>query len=120
MASMAAPAIAVPSLARVTRPLTAPEFGVTVNTALVAPANPVAVATSVYPVPALLIARSAKLAMPAAAFLVRVPVNALAPGFAPIDSVIAAADDVTVLPDASRTATVGGPGIGPPATALPG
>jgi hypothetical protein len=64
--------------------------------------------------------RSEKLATPATAFLGVVPLNVPLAGFVPIATVIEAVDDVTVLPDESRTVTVGGAGIMPPDVALPG
>src|SRR4029453_9662631 len=53
------------------------------------------------------------------AFLEVEPPREAWPGLAPIAMVIAAVD-ATAFPNASRTATVGGPGMAPPAGALDG
>jgi hypothetical protein len=61
-----------------------------------------------------------KLTTPDVVTLVVVPLSTPPPGFEPMASVIVAVEEVAVLPKLSRTVTVGGPGIGPPAVALPG
>jgi hypothetical protein len=64
--------------------------------------------------------RSVKLAEPAEALLVVVPLKTPPPGLAPIEIVIDAVDEVTVFPTLSCRSAVGGPEITVPAMASPG
>ena len=92
--------------------------GAMLNAALVALIRGTEDATSVYPLPPLLIDRPGKLATPFTGFTVVVPDSVPPPGFAPIATVTALVALVTVLPEASWTATAGA--IASPAIALPG
>jgi hypothetical protein len=72
-----------------------------VNAALVALVKAIEEATSVYPMPALLIDRPEKFATPFTGFTVVVPESVPPPGFAPSATVTAPVALVTVLPEAS-------------------
>lgn len=112
------PALAFPGCAVKASFAAAP--GLILKAALVAPVSPVEETVRVYPFPTLSRLRSLKLATPETAFLVKVPLSAPPPGFAPIATVIEAVEVVTTLPKLSCTATVKGPGIAAPAAALVG
>jgi hypothetical protein len=81
------------------------EAGEMSNAVLVAPVNPVEVAVKVYPVPDLSIDRPEKVATPFTAVTVSAPDNVPPPGFVPIEMVMLAADEVTVLLKLSCTVT---------------
>ncbi len=72
-----------------------------VNDCDVAEVNPVDVATSVYPTPALLMERSLNVATPLTALRVSVPLSVPLDGLAPSAMVTGDAALVTVLPAAS-------------------
>lgn len=67
-----------------------------------------------------MILRSLKLATPATAFFVVVPLSVPPLGLFPIAIVIEAEEEVIVFPKLSWTTTVGGPDNAAPAPALPG
>ncbi len=78
---------------------------VMVKAALVAWGSAPEAATSVYPVPALSIRKSANVTMPATAERVSVPESVPPPGFAPIAIVTPAVNAVAVFPKGSRAVT---------------
>ena len=90
------------------------------NALLVAPVSPAAEAVSVYAVPIWSRLRSVKVAVPELAFLVVVPLRVPPPGLVAIPIVMDALEEVTVLPLASCTVIVSGPGMELPAVAFPG
>src|SRR5512143_2763257 len=77
---------------------------VMLNAAEVALVRPVELATSVYPVPVLLIARSENVATQLLAALLVVPPSVPDPGFVPI-AIATVAEELTWLPNASRSST---------------
>src|SRR4029077_10948215 len=87
---------------------------------LVAPVRVVADAVKVYPVPALLMLRFAKVATPLTAATVVVPARVPLAGLVPIATVMLVAAVVTVLPWASWTATCTAGAFVAPAAALLG
>src|SRR5919198_4055941 len=94
--------------------------GVMSNAALAADVRPVAPALSAYPVPARAILRSANVAMPLTAVFVSVPARTPPIGFVPMATVTAVDAVVTVLPNASCTATCTLGVIARPATVVLG
>jgi hypothetical protein len=79
--------------------------GTMLNAALVVLFSVPDEATTVYPLPALLIDRLGKLATPFAGFTVVTPASVPPPGFAPMATVTALVALGTVLPEASWIAT---------------
>src|SRR6185295_12602276 len=79
--------------------------GLTLNAELDAPESAPDAAVRVYPTPALSIERLAKLATPFTAATVATPESVPPPGLVPIATVTLAEELVTVLPNASCTAT---------------
>jgi len=69
------------------------------NATLIAPASPGAVARSVYPLPGRSMCKSLKLATPAAAVTVVVPVSVAPDGFAPSATVTVFVASRTVSPN---------------------
>src|SRR2546427_4303821 len=75
------------------------------NAVLVAPAGPVALAASVYPVPTLSILTFANVATPLTAATLVVPASVPPPGLAAIASATLPLNGVAVLPSAARAGT---------------
>ena len=91
-----------------------------VKDALVAPVSPVAVAVSVYPLPARSMLRFEKLATPFTAATLLVPDSVPPLGFVPRATVMVPLKVASVLPAPSRAATCTGGEIVLPAVALLG
>src|SRR5437773_2092052 len=87
---------------------------------LVAPVSPVAVAVSVYPLPAVFRLKVENVATPFTAAAVLVPARVPLAGLVPIATVMLVVPVVTVLPWASWTATCTAGAFAAPATALLG
>src|SRR3954466_8042428 len=96
------------------------DAGLTLNPAEVAPVSDADAAVSVYPVPTLSMDRLEKVATPLAADTVAVPDSVPPPGLVPIATVMLAVELVTVLLNASCTATCTAGEIDAPAVALVG
>src|SRR2546430_15017842 len=79
--------------------------GVMLNAVLVAPAGPVALAASVYPVPTLSILTFANVATPLTAATLVVPASVPPPGLLTIASATLPVNGVAVLPRASSAGT---------------
>src|SRR6266853_3069096 len=94
--------------------------GVMLNAVLVAPAGPVALAESVYPVPTLSILRLAKVATPFTAATLAGPARVPPPGLLTIASVTLPLNGVAVLPCASCAVTWTAGVIAAPEVALDG
>src|SRR2546430_15850499 len=90
------------------------------NAVLVAPAGPVALAASVYPVPTLSILTFANVATPLTAATLVVPASVPPPGLAAIASATLPLNGVAVLPRPSRAVTRAAGGIAAPGGALGG
>src|SRR2546422_876012 len=91
-----------------------------VEAALVVPGAPVALAVSVYPVPAMLMPSPGNVATPAAAATVVVPERVPLPGFAPSATVTLPVKAGSVLPRASSAVTCKAGVIDAPAAVLVG
>src|SRR2546427_340881 len=94
--------------------------GVMLKAVLVAPAGPVALAASVYPVPTLSILTFANVATPLTAATLVVPASVPPPGLAAIASATLPLNGVAVVPCASRAVTWTAGGSAGPAVSLGG
>src|SRR6266480_729464 len=115
---MTEPAVVVVGSAEKTRCDAAP--GVMLNAVLVAPAGPVALAASVYPVPTLSILTFANVATPLTAAMLVGPASVPPPGLAAIASATLPLNGVAVLPCASCAVTWTAGVIAAPEVALDG
>src|SRR6266704_1794917 len=115
---MTEPAVVVVGSVEKTRCDAAP--GVMLNAVLVAPAGPVALAASVYPVPTLSILTFANVATPLTAVTLVVPASVPPPGLLRIASATLPVKGVAVLPCASCAVTWTAGVIAAPAVALDG
>src|SRR2546422_651652 len=115
---MTEPAVVVVGSAEKTRCDAVP--GVMLNAVLVAPAGPVALAASVYPVPTLSILTFANVATPLTAATLVVPASVPPPGLAAIASATLPLNGVAVLPCASCAVTWTAGVIAAPEVALDG
>src|SRR6266571_6632043 len=115
---IAAPAVVPVGCTVTTSWVAAP--GVMSNAVLVAAVRAVAVAVSVYPVPALSMLRFENVATPATAATVAVPPSVPPPAFVPITTVTSPVKSVAVFPCASRAVTCTGGEIADPAVVLVG
>src|SRR5437016_799358 len=115
---MTEPAVVVVGSAEKTRCDAAP--GVMLNAVLAAPAGPVALAASEYPVPTLSILRLANVATPLTAATLVVPASVPPPGFPAIASATLPVNGVAMLPCASCAVTWTAGATTAPAVVLPG
>src|SRR2546430_17392866 len=91
--------------------------GVMLNAVLVAPAGPVALAASVYPVPTLSILTFANVATPLTAATLVVPASVPPPGLAAIASATLPLNGVAGFPSPAPAGTRTAGGIAPPPAA---